>query len=132
MPLGVGDGQLCSGFLLAILSDIFPRKNIAVFAPEGAEELKGSPPPGALAVGTTLIGLRRRHVQDARKSALGLVLHLHRSIYQCTHNRTTRTQIADLYAAVMHRTQELPDLAEQPNRWQRMVRCEPNTRTACS
>jgi hypothetical protein len=131
MPLGVGDGQLFPGFLLAILSDILPREDIAVFAPEGAEELKGSPPPGALTVGTAFIGLRRRHVQDARKSVLGLVLHLHGSIYQCTHNRTTRTQIAALYAAVMHRTQELPDLAEQPDWWEGVGEIRPNTRSAC-
>jgi len=86
MPLGVGDGQFFSGFLLAILSDIFPREDIAVVAPKGAEELKGSTHPGASAVGTAFIGLRRRHAQDARKSVFVLVLHLHGSIYQCTHN----------------------------------------------
>jgi hypothetical protein len=48
VPLGVGDGQLFSSFLLAILGDIFPCEEIAVLALEGAEELKGSAPPDAL------------------------------------------------------------------------------------
>jgi len=48
-----------------------------VLALEGAEEFKRSAPPGALAVGTAFIGLRRHNIQDARKFAFVLVLHLH-------------------------------------------------------
>ena len=84
-----------------------------MLALEGAEELKRSAPPDALAVGTSFIGLRRRNAQETRKLAFVLVLHLHGSDYRRTHNRTTRTQIADLYAAVMHGTQVSFDLAEQ-------------------
>ena len=51
MTLGVGDRQLLSSLLLAIFGDIFARERIAMLAPEGAEELKGSAPPRALAVG---------------------------------------------------------------------------------
>ena len=76
VPLGVGDGQLFPSFLLAIFGDIFSGEDIAVLALEGAEELKRSPPPRALAVSTAFIGLRWRNVQDARKFALVLVLHL--------------------------------------------------------
>ena len=69
VTLGVGDGQLLPSLLLAIFGDIFPRERIAVLAPEGAEELEGSAPPRALAVGASFIGLRGRDIQDARKFA---------------------------------------------------------------
>jgi hypothetical protein len=75
VPLGVGDGQLFPGLLLAILGDIFARERVAMFALEGAEELEGSAPPRALAVGASFIGLRRCDAQDARKFALVIVLH---------------------------------------------------------
>jgi hypothetical protein len=41
-------------------------------------------------------------------------------------------QIADLYAAVMHGTQELPDLAEQPDWWERMSEVQAEQGSACS
>ena len=75
VTLGIGDGQLLASLLLAIFGDIFPRERIAVLAPEGAEELEGSAPPRALAVGATFIGLRGRDIQDARKFAFVFVLH---------------------------------------------------------
>jgi hypothetical protein len=73
VPLGICDGQLFPGLLLAVFGDIFPREDIALFAPEGAEKLKRSSPPGALAVCASFIGWRWRNVQDALKFAL--VLH---------------------------------------------------------
>ena len=88
MPLGVGDGEPFPGFLLAVFGDIFPREDVAVLAPEGAEELERPAPPRALAVGSSFIGSRRRNVQDARKLALVLVLHLHGSNCGCTHNQS--------------------------------------------
>ena len=116
MPLGVGDRQFLSSFLLAIFGDIFPREGIGVPAPEGAEKLEGSAPPRAPALGTPFIGLRGRNVQDARKFALVFVLH-RAWIRLPTHAQpTTRTQIGDLYAATVDGTQELFDLAAQPNR----------------
>jgi hypothetical protein len=42
VPLGVGDRQLLTRFLLTILGDIFPREGTAVLAAKGAEELEGS------------------------------------------------------------------------------------------
>jgi hypothetical protein len=59
--------------------------------------------------------LRARDVQDAREFTLVFVLHRDGSGYRRTHNRTTRTQIDDLYAVLMNGTQELFDLAEQLN-----------------
>jgi hypothetical protein len=41
---------------------------------------------------------------------------VHGSVYRRTHYHVTRTQIGDLYAATEHGTQELFDLAAQPNR----------------
>ena len=116
VTLGVGDGQLLSGLLLAIFGDIFAREGIALLAPEGAEELNGSAPPRALAVGATFIGLRGRDIQDARKFAFVLMLHRAWIRLPTPAHPTTRTQIADLYAATVHGTQELFDLAAQPNR----------------
>ena len=115
MPLRIGDRELLASFLLAIFGDIFARECIAVLVPEGAEELEGSAPPRALAVGASFIDLRGRDVQDAREFALVFVLHRDESGYRRTHNRTTRTQIGDLYAVLMDGTQELFDLAEQLN-----------------
>ena len=45
-----------------------------MLALEGAEELERSPPPRALAIGTSLVSLRRRNAQDRRKFGLVLVL----------------------------------------------------------
>jgi hypothetical protein len=39
VALRVGDRELFASFLLAVFSEISPRKDIAVLAPEGAEEL---------------------------------------------------------------------------------------------
>jgi hypothetical protein len=75
VPLRVGDRQLLSRLAVAVLGDGLPREGIAVLAPECAEEIERSPPPCALAVRSTLVGLRRRNVQDARKLALVFVLH---------------------------------------------------------
>jgi len=45
VPLGVGDRQLHTSFLLAIFRNIFPREGTAVLAAIGAEEIEGSAPP---------------------------------------------------------------------------------------
>src|SRR5262249_21856502 len=73
VALRIGDRQLISSLPTAMLGDVLAREGIAVLAPEGAEELQGSPPPAALASRASLVGLRWRHVQDARKFTL--VLH---------------------------------------------------------
>jgi hypothetical protein len=87
-----------------------------MLASEGTEELESSPPPRTLASGTSLIRLRGRYVQDARKFNLGFVLH--RAWIQLpTHaqpNNANTTQIGSLYAAVTCRTQEVFALAAQP------------------
>ena len=78
-----------------------------MLAPEGAEELKGPAPPRTLAVYASVIGLRRRHVQGARKFALVLVLH-RREFRLPTHAQPNdATQTASSYAVVMRRTQGL-------------------------
>jgi hypothetical protein len=72
-----------------------------MLALKGAEQLEGSAPPRALAVGIAFIRLRGRDVQDAREFALVFVLHRDGSGYRRMHNQTTRTQIGDLYAATV-------------------------------
>src|SRR3954451_3312656 len=75
VPLGVGDRQLFASLLLLIFGDVFAREGMALLAAEGAKQLKGSSPPGALAVCTALVGLWRRHVQDARQFVHVIVAH---------------------------------------------------------
>src|SRR5262249_35670921 len=61
--------------------------------PEAAEEIERPPPPCALAVCASFVGLRGRNVQDAPKFALVFVLH-RAWIRLSTHAQpnTTRTQ----------------------------------------
>ena len=75
MPLGIGDGQLLPSLLLAIFGDVLAREDIAPLAPEGSEQLERFSPPSAFAFCISFVGLWGRHVQDARKLALVLLLH---------------------------------------------------------
>src|SRR5262245_57843378 len=101
MPFRVGDGQLLARLLLAVFGHVFARENVAVLASERAEEVDRSAPPGALAIGTSLVSWRRRHAQDARK--LGFVLVLHRVWIQiATHAQRGTRDRGRLYAAPIH------------------------------
>jgi hypothetical protein len=99
MSFGVGDGQLRASLLLAVFGYVFSCKNVTMLAFEGAEEVERPPPPRALAIATSLVSLRRRDAQDARK--LGLVLVLHRVwIRIATHAQ--RGHKSSLYMQLRH------------------------------
>ena len=106
MPLGIGDLAALPQPLLAIFGKQLPaRGDRRASAPLKVPKLERSSPPRALAVGIPFIGLRRRDVQDARKFRLGSSFTGMDSDYRRSINSMTgELQIADLYAAVMHRT----------------------------
>ena len=87
-----------------------------------AEEVEGR--TRGVGARVEFLGILQAEVQkemDALAREFALVFVLHRDGSSCRRmHQTTRTQIGDLYAVVVHGTQELFDLAEQLN-W----RCPP-------